>query len=228
MSGYYTQTPSRADVRADLAAAPRTKLLRPFIALLVVIAVALLVATFEHWQGQPEAIAVPAGESAYAADQRDDSPILGQLAMGEPSVVVHVAGEVHTPGIVELPAGSRVVDAIAAAGGATPGATLDTVNLARRLADGEQLHVGHPVTTTTGNVPEQPAAQAAVGPGSVINLNTASSEQLQQLPRVGPATAEKIISHREKHGSFTNVEQLLDVPGIGERTLANLRDLVGL
>lgn len=160
------------------------------------------------------------------------------------TVVVHVAGQVTTPGVVTLPLGARVAEAISAAGGALAGTSLDGLNLARRVNDGEQVYVGAPPAGaapvvapqgTSGDgssisaaAPPDAPAPSSAGASSVspIDLNTASSEELQQLPRVGPATAAKIIAHREENGKFTSVDQLLDVPGIGERTLEGLRGQV--
>lgn len=135
------------------------------------------------------------------------------------SVFVHVSGAVATPGLYVLGEGARVVDAIAAAGGFAPGADEAAVNLARPLSDGEQLHV-----PAAGEV-SQPQDAAAPGDGRV-NLNTADAAQLDTLPRIGPAMAARIIEWREANGRFTSVEDLLAVPGIGDKMLETLRDLV--
>jgi competence protein ComEA len=135
-----------------------------------------------------------------------------------------VAGKVRRPGIATLPLGSRVVDALQAAGGARRGVGLGSLNLARVLADGEQILVGiEPVG----------APEAAVGPsgspaGGKVNLNTATAEQLDTLPGVGPVTAQAILDWRQKNGRFGAVEDLLDVKGIGDATLAELRDHVSV
>jgi competence protein ComEA len=137
-------------------------------------------------------------------------------------VAVHVAGRVRHPGLVQLPAGSRVQDAIRAAGGATSGADLDAINLARKLTDGEQVLVpglGDPVP--------QPAPGAA-GPGAPsapLDLNSATVEQLDTLPGVGEVTAGRIVAYRTAH-PFTAVDELLEVPGIGQRRFDQLKDLV--
>lgn len=136
-------------------------------------------------------------------------------AVGE-VVVVDVAGRVRRPGVATLPAGSRVVDALRHAGGARPGVRLSSLNLARVLVDGEQILVGvRPAPTAAG------AAVASDG-GGLVNLNTADAAALEELPGVGPVTAEKIISWRGEHGPFTAIEELLDVDGIGPKTLAEV------
>jgi competence protein ComEA len=148
-------------------------------------------------------------------------------------VVVHVAGAVVSPGVRRLPPGSRVIDAVDAAGGALPGADLPRINLAAPLVDGQQVYVpkpGEEVPVAAGaGLPEGsgPGAGGSI-PGGTVDLNTATAEQLDTLPGVGPATAAAIIAHREQHGPFTSVDQLLDVRGIGEAKLEQLRDLVSV
>jgi competence protein ComEA len=140
-------------------------------------------------------------------------------AATERTLIIDVEGKVKHPGIVTLPRGSRVHDAIAKAGGVGAGADTSTVNLARILVDGEQIVVGTPA-----------AAPATAGGGAVIggrvSLSSATAEQLDELPGIGPVTADAIIAHRTAHGGFQRVEDLLDVKGIGDKTLADLRDLV--
>jgi competence protein ComEA len=141
------------------------------------------------------------------------------------SVVVHVLGQVKRPGVYELPDGSRVIDAIGAAGGFTAAADQGGVNLARVLVDGEQLLVPKP-----GEAPAPTAgtggAGPSAGPGGKIDLNTATLEQLETLPRVGPAMAQRIVDWRTQNGRFASVDDLQNVSGIGEKTFAELRDLV--
>lgn len=134
-------------------------------------------------------------------------------------VVLHVLGAVAEPGIVELPLGARVVDAIAAAGGPSPDADFAGVNLARVVADGEQLRVPR-----IGEAPAAGAAAVGAETDGRVNLNTADAAALETLPGVGPAIAARIIAWREQNGPFRSVDELTAVSGIGERTLDGLRD----
>lgn len=140
------------------------------------------------------------------------------------TVVVHVAGKVRRPGIVTLPAGARVSEAIKAAGGLRPGAGTGSLNLARRLVDGEQIPVGVPAAAAPA-AGRSPAADGG-SPGAPLDLNTATAEQFQQLPGVGPVLAERIVAYRTQHGGFRGVDQLREVTGIGERRFAELKDHV--
>lgn len=151
-------------------------------------------------------------------------------AAGDAQVVVHVAGAVAAPGVQRLPAGARVVDAVDAAGGAAADADLARINLAAALVDGQQVYV-----VRVGEDPPPPPAGApagggaageGAGPAGLVDVNSASASELDELPGVGPATAEAIISHREQHGAFLTVDDLLDVRGIGDAKLEQLRDLV--
>lgn len=136
---------------------------------------------------------------------------------------VHVGGWVVAPGVVSIPEGSRVADAVAAAGGMRPGAAADTINLASPVADGDQVIVPGPDSGGAGENAGSGGSGSNDGP---IHLNTATAVELQELPGVGPVLAERIVAHRETNGRFETVEDLLDVPGIGETKLAALRDLV--
>jgi competence protein ComEA len=142
-------------------------------------------------------------------------------------LVVDVAGKVRRPGIAVLAPGSRVVDALEAAGGARAGVNLSGLNLARQLVDGEQILVG--VAPAPGLAAGAAESQApADGTGPLVPLNTASQTELEALPEVGPVTASAIIAWREEHGGFTAVDELLEVDGIGDATLAQLAPLVTL
>ena len=143
----------------------------------------------------------------------------GTDAAAPASLYVHVSGAVAAPGLYVLHVGARVVDAIAAAGGFAADAERNGVNLARPLSDGEQLAV--PVAGAAPAASTGPAAGAGR-----VNLNTADAEALDTLPRIGPATAERIIAWRDDNGGFTSVEDLLAVPGIGDKMLESLRDQV--
>jgi competence protein ComEA len=155
-------------------------------------------------------------------------------------LVVSVAGRVAHPGVVRVPDGARVADALTAVGGARPGVDLSGLNLARRLVDGEQIAVGvPPAPDAAGQLPSGATDGAGdAGPGSggagpagagsptKINLNTSSVTQLDTLPGVGPVTAQHIVEWRSRNGRFARVDQLREIDGIGERRFQQLRDLV--
>jgi competence protein ComEA len=142
-------------------------------------------------------------------------------------VTVHVAGAVAQPGVVTLPGGSRVTDAVAAAGGLLPDADPSRVNLARQLQDGEQLVIlragEEPPPPTPGDAAAASDGTASDGP---VDLNTASVEQLQTLPGIGPALAQRIVRHRDEVGPFRAPGDLRDVSGIGEKRFQDLADLI--
>ncbi|MBB1157314.1 ComEA family DNA-binding protein [Amycolatopsis sp. DR6-1] len=134
------------------------------------------------------------------------------------NLVISVVGHVRSPGLVTVPAGSRVADALRAAGGANPGVDLTALNLARKLTDGEQVAVG---------VPAAQAAPAGSGAAaSKVDLNSATADQLDSLPGVGEVTARRITDWRTQHGGFSSVEQLRDVDGIGQSKFEKLREQV--
>lgn len=141
------------------------------------------------------------------------------------TLFVHVSGAVATPGLYVLHEGARVVDAIAAAGGFAQGAAEESVNLARPLSDGEQLHVPLIGAEASGSASGSAGSAPTAGDGRV-NLNVADLAELDTLPRIGPAMAQRIIEWRDANGRFTSVEDLLAVPGIGDKMLESLRDLV--
>jgi competence protein ComEA len=158
----------------------------------------------------------------------DPSGSAAAETVAETVVVVDVTGRVRRPGIVELPAGSRVVDAVEAAGGARRGVDLGSVNLARVLVDGEQVVVGVPAPG--GVAASAASAPGAPGPGAaaLVSLNSATQAELEELPGIGPVTATAILQWRSDHGPFTAVDELLEVSGIGDATLAQIAPFVTL
>ncbi len=144
------------------------------------------------------------------------------------AVVVDVVGAVRRPGLYRLEQGARIADAVSRAGGATPKADLALVNLAAPLADGEQVVVPKRGTAAFG-APTAAAGSSGAGgvpSGGAVHLSTATLEQLDSLPGIGPVTAQKILDYRQKHGAFTSVDALDAVPGIGPARLDQLKDLV--
>jgi competence protein ComEA len=140
-----------------------------------------------------------------------------------PALVVHVVGAVRRPGLYRLADGSRIADALERAGGATVRAELALVNLAAPVADGTQVIV--PARQSVGRG-AAPSADPPVALGGPVHLNTATLEQLDALPGVGPATAQRILDYRQEHGAFRSVDELDAVPGIGPARLEQLRELV--
>jgi len=169
---------------------------------------------------------LPAGTTTPAAPL-PPPPAPGASATGASAgrVVVDVVGAVRQPGLYRLPQGSRIADAVAQAGGATGKAQLAQVNLAAPLADGEQVVV--PKRGAVGAVaPSGAGAGAGTGPAAPVQLSTATLEQLETLPGIGPVMAQKILAFRTKHGAFSSVDELDAVSGIGPKRLDQLRDLV--
>lgn len=146
-------------------------------------------------------------------------------AAGQGVVYVHVAGAVGAPGLYSLPLGLRVADAIEAAGGPSPKADLDLLNLAQVLVDGMKIDVPKRGDTIQAASPEAPGAP---GVGAPVSLNSADLSQLEELPGIGEVRAAAIMAYREEHGGFGSVEELLEVPGVGPAILASLLDLVSL
>ncbi len=158
------------------------------------------------------------------APSEQAAPLLAQpvAVAPAPRLVVDVVGSVRRPGLYRLAQGARIADAVARAGGTTAKADLNQVNLAAPLADGEQVVV--PARTAPGSAAA--ASPGAAAPAGPVHLSTATAEQLDALPGVGPVTAQKIIDYRTKHGAFRSVDELDAIPGIGPAKLDQLRDLV--
>lgn len=174
-----------------------------------------------------------AGEPALGAGLGGSSSTTGTgVQRGTPATIaVHAAGAVRSPAVYNLVAGARVDDVVAAAGGLTPDADADAVNLAARVGDGERVFVPRkgqqiPAVVAGANQPEGAPLAGTPTAQAPIDLNTATAQQLDELPGVGPATAEKIVAHRTRIGRFRSINQLLDVPGIGEAKLAGLKPKV--
>jgi competence protein ComEA len=208
------------------------------IALAAVAAIAVLVTIFTLMREQPPPVAsakLPPVDMAASAS-RAPSP----AARSNQPVVVSVVGLVHTPGLVTLAPGARIADALKAAGGTTDGADTVGLNMARQVDDGEQIVVGiapakgQPAVLGSSESPGSAAAgptssttrPAKGGPAQPVNLNTATVQQLDTLPGVGPVMAAAIVSWRDAHGKFTSVDQLSEVDGIGPGRLEKLRPLV--
>ncbi len=170
-----------------------------------------------------------AGDGSTSGRVVDGDASTGPGDAGAPTILVHVLGAVAEPGIVELTTGARVVDAIAGAGGLVDDADPGGVNLARLLADGEQLVVPREgeVAPPVGSGPAG-GGSGSSGPGGRVSINRADVAGLDTLPRIGPALAQRIIDWREANGPFTDVSQLMEVAGIGDAVYSGLVDLVSL
>jgi competence protein ComEA len=142
-----------------------------------------------------------------------------------PRLVVHVVGAVRRPGLYRLAHGSRIADAVRRAGGATRRADLSLVNLAAQVSDGTQVVVPRREVVSAGGGGEAGGGEAAA-PGGPVHLNTATLEELDALPGVGPVTAQKILDYRQQHGAFSSVDDLDAIPGIGPARLEQLREVV--
>lgn len=190
------------------------------VGLVLLLAVLLGGAGLWYARSLPRPVEVRSG--ARAAPVADPTP------SGSPSpeiVLVDVAGWVRRPGVYEFRTGDRIVDAIEAAGGARPGAALETLNLAAPLADGTQVLVVKE-GTVGGAATGATAASGSASAGSLVNVNTASVTELDTLPGVGEVIAQRIVDYRTANGPFSSVDQLIEVSGIGESTLESMRESV--
>jgi len=170
-------------------------------------------------------VVISAVGSSGASTEVPPAPVLasGPALSVEAEIIVQVAGAVRMPGIYSLPTGARLLDAVAAAGGLTDDADASAVNLARAVNDGEQL-----VVPRVGEAPPEaaPGAGASGSSSQLVDLNTATLEQLDTLPRIGPSIAQRIIDWRAENGRFTSVDDLAEISGIGDKTIESLRGLV--
>jgi competence protein ComEA len=206
---------SEGSLRERLSALSRAEL----VGLVALLAVTLGGAGLWYVRSLPKPVAV-------ASSDKGGVPAPAASASPSPTVIllVDVAGWVRHPGVYEFDEGARVIDAIDAAGGARTGAMLTSLNLAAPLTDGSQILV--PKETDGGAAPIAGASGAGAAPGALINVNTATATELEALPGVGEVIAQAIVDYRTENGPFASVDALLDVSGIGDATLENIRDLV--
>lgn len=173
----------------------------------------------------PPPVAISPATGSASRSPSGETPLggvtSGPIASGG-EFIVDIEGKVRRPGIVRVAKGSRVIDALEAAGGVLPGVQTSALNLARVLTDGEQILVGVP--PPAGSVQTAPPS-GGVPPGP-LDLNTATLDQLEELPGVGPVLAQRILDYRLKQGRFTSVDELREVSGIGDQRFAELKDLV--
>ena len=162
-----------------------------------------------------------AEESGSASGSAASDPAAAEAEL--PPVCVHICGAVERPGVYELPAGSRVHDAVGMAGGMTDEADARALNLAELLSDGQQIIVYTAAEVETGAVP---AGGTSSSSGGKVDLNRATKEELMTLPGIGEVKAEAILQYRSEHGSFAAVESLQEISGIGEKTFQRLAELV--
>lgn len=207
-------------------------------ALAVVGVIAVLVAAGFLWVSRPrsapavrsETVPSLAGGPTPTSAAAAPIPATGVGGARGPGLVVHVSGKVRRPGVVSLPSGARVTDAISAAGGLRPGAGPGALNLARKVVDGEQIVVGsatpQPPVPPAGAGPPSGSQAGAPAAGAPLDLNAATLDSFQQLPGVGPVLAQRIVDYRTRHGAFRSVEELQEVSGIGAKRYAELKDLV--
>ncbi|MFJ6845960.1 helix-hairpin-helix domain-containing protein [Streptomyces griseoluteus] len=203
---------------------------RGVVALGAVLVLAAVLAGQHFWAGRTESVSAPqvvreAPVRVKGAGAGGGS--VGASASPRGQIVVDVSGKVRDPGIRRLPSGSRVADALKAAGGVRPGVREEGLNRARFLVDGEQIVVGASGAPPPVGVGVGAVAPAGGGPSAPVSLGTATVEQLDTLPGVGPVLAQRIIDYRTQHGGFRSVEELRQVDGIGDRRFSDLRARVG-
>ena len=193
---------------AQLLIAPPPQAIKPIFRIIIA---AVIVTAGLVWLNRPSSVAVPEVASPGIPITANSSTAVSPQGLDQ--IVVDVKGDVQTPGLVTLPAGARVADAIAAAGGVIPSADVTAINLAERLSDGQMIFIGNAQSMQLSSDPR-------------INLNLATEVELDSLPGVGPVMAGRIIAWRESNQRFHSIEELQEVPGIGPKVFANLKPLV--
>ena len=205
------------------------------VGLVAVIAVAVAAVLLTRRPAPAPAVVLPRADQATTPTVADAGTGEGPAERPGASVTVHAAGALARPGVYVLPAEARVADVVAAAGGPLPDADLDQLNLATRLADGERVYLPRKGETPAASPPAGAPPAGATSPSGggaattraqLVDLNTATVEQLDALPGVGPSIAGAIVEHRARNGRFRSVDDLLDVPGIGPAKLGVIRPLV--
>ncbi|GHH18366.1 ComEA family DNA-binding protein [Streptomyces rubradiris] len=204
---------------------------RAVVALAAVLVAAAVFAGQHFWSGRTQSVSVPQVVRPQAPfPKKEEAATTAGSAPATPGaeIVVDVGGKVRKPGILRLPSGARVADALRAAGGVRPGVSTEGLNRARFLVDGEQVLVGVPAgaAAPAGSAVGQLSGAADPGPAAPVSLNTATVDQLDTLPGVGPVLARHIIDYRTQHGGFRSVDELREVNGIGDSRFTDLRDLV--
>ena len=193
---------------AQILVTPPFQAIRPIFRIVIA---AVVITAGLVWLNRPTSVAVPeVSNLGIPIATNSETP---GAAQSFDQIVVDVKGDVQTPGLVTLPAGSRVADAIAAAGGIIPSADVNSLNLAERLSDGQMIFIGNAQSMQLSSDPR-------------ININLANESDLDSLPGVGPVMAGRIIAWRESNQKFHSIEELQEVPGIGPKVFANLKPLV--
>ena len=193
---------------AQILIAPPPQAIKPILKIVIA---AVIVTAGLVWLNRPSPVSVPEVTSPGIPIASNSQATV--LPLGLDQIVVDVKGDVLTPGLVTLPAGARVADAIAAAGGVIPSADVTSLNLAERLSDGQMIFIGNAQSMGLSSDPR-------------VNLNLATQADLDSLPGVGPVMAGRIIAWRESNQRFHSIEELQEVPGIGPKVFANLKPLV--
>jgi competence protein ComEA len=215
---------SKQDAGEPLDGLPRQRFSRMHVGVIgVFLILGLVMSGWLLLRARPVAVASPGGVVTVSTPLQTAVSATPTTSRGASKIVVHVLGAVRRPGLVRLPDNSRVQDAIDAAGGFTGRADPGELNLAQPLSDGQQVVIGTS-SEPTGEVRDQSGSGTGIGDSAAgaLDLNHASQPQLEELPGVGPVTAQAILSWREQHGRFSRIEELQEVDGIGPKTYAQL------